>query len=280
MSKKWYNNGLEQRFFEEGCQPENYILGRLPFSKEHCEKLSQKKSGLIHINNGSDAKFVTEKEFNEVWRYKGYIRGSLFSDNALSNIRKSRKEFFKNNPDWVSPTSWKHGHDTWNKGIPMSEETRRKLSLKVTGRKLSEESRLQKIHNEYITKKKNNSFHVSSWEDICYRELVNKFGEDDVIRQYQSKEYPFNCDFYISTLNLYIELQFHWTHGKEPFDIHNPSHLKKLEIWKEKSKKSKYYKQAINVWTIHDIKKLSYRDKVNIKFLYNREAFYDFLRTV
>ena len=28
--------------------------------------------------------------------------------------------------------------------------------------------------------------------------------------------YPFACDFYISSLDLFIECNYHWTHGGKP----------------------------------------------------------------
>lgn len=40
-------------------------------------------------------------------------------------------------------------------------------------------------------------------ENKIYSELIKIFPE--VKRQYKSKEYPFFCDFYIPSLDLYIE---------------------------------------------------------------------------
>ena len=30
--------------------------------------------------------------------------------------------------------------------------------------------------------------------------------------------YPFACDFYISSLDLFIECNYHWTHGGKPYE--------------------------------------------------------------
>ena len=52
---------------------------------------------------------------------------------------------------------------------------------------------------------------------------------------YKDERYPFNCDFYIGDLDIFIELNLHWTHGKEPFDVKNKENLKIVEQWKEKT---------------------------------------------
>lgn len=51
-------------------------------------------------------------------------------------------------------------------------------------------------------------------------------------------------------MNLYIEYQGTWTHGKHPFDKTNEEDIERLNIWKNKN--TKFYKSAIEVWTIRD----------------------------
>ena len=76
----------------------------------------------------------------------------------------------------------------------------------------------QRKAKEYATKKKNNSFSTSKPEDRVYAFLCKRFNVDDVIRQFKSEKYPFNCDFYIKSLDFYIECNFSWTHGGHFFD--------------------------------------------------------------
>ena len=40
----------------------------------------------------------------------------------------------------------------------------------------------------------------------------------DVITQYKDDRYPFACDFYIPSLDLFIECNYHWTHGGKPYE--------------------------------------------------------------
>lgn len=122
------------------------------------------------------------------------------------------------------------------------------------------------------TKKKNNSFNKSIQEEQIYNYLLQKFNKDDIERQYKSKLYPFNCDFYIKTLDLYIEYHGTWTHGKKPFK----NSIEDLEKLKElKNKNSKYYNTAIYVWSNLDVRKLNTfkNNKLNYKIFYNINQF-------
>ena len=118
------------------------------------------------------------------------------------------------------------------------------------------------------TKRRNNSFKKSDKEVQCKKLLENKF--NDVKTQYSSDKYPFNCDFYIVSLDLYIECNFHWTHGKHKFDENNIEDIQTLELWK--SKGTKYFDNAINTWTKRDINKFNYAETNNLNYL----AFYSF----
>ena len=109
---------------------------------------------------------------------------------------------------------------------------------------------------EYNTKRKNHTFNTSKPEEQIYQLLLQKFNK--VERQYKSEFYPFNCDFYIPKLDLYIEYQGFWTHGKEPYNENNKEHKKIIEKWKKciknniSKKLKRQYNVAINVWTISD----------------------------
>ncbi len=139
----------------------------------------------------------------------------------------------------------------------------------------------------YNTKKKNNSFHTSKDENEAYDLLLTKFTKDDIIRQYKSEVYPFVCDFYIKSLDLYIEYNGTWTHGYDingkclgSFDENNLEHIKLLEFWENKSKEvnfkkkvKTYYKNAIYTWTVLDVKKLETfrKNNLNYKIFWNLE---------
>ena len=109
----------------------------------------------------------------------------------------------------------------------------------------------QKVHE---TKKKNGSYGKSKEEDYLYTVLVDIYGKDNVERQYKSDVYPFACDFYIISEDLYIEYNGIWTHGFTPY-IGSKENEVQLEEWKQKAITSKFYQNAIITWTISDVKK-------------------------
>lgn len=109
---------------------------------------------------------------------------------------------------------------------------------------------LQKRHD---TCKKNGTFNSSKPEQCIKSSLESIFV--DLAYQYRSDVYPFNCDFYIPSLDLYIEYHGSWTHGGRPFNKEDESCIEQLEHWQEKAKTSKFYQNAITTWTIRDAKK-------------------------
>ena len=101
------------------------------------------------------------------------------------------------------------------------------------------------------SKRRNGTFNKSNVEEKIYEILKAKF--KNVNRQFKSEKYPFNYDFYIEDINAYIECNFHWTHGLHPFNPSSDNDMKKLEMWREKAKTFKFYKNAIDAWTNRDI---------------------------
>ena len=97
--------------------------------------------------------------------------------------------------------------------------------------------------------------------------LKTIYQEDDIIRQYFDKNrYPYKCDFYIPSEDLFIEVHANWTHGGRPYKQNDPECQKQLELWKEKAKTSKYYQNAIYTWTVLDVKKVETANKNNLNF--------------
>ena len=132
--------------------------------------------------------------------------------------------------------------------------------------KIGKQIKLQKeINTKYI----NNSFNISKPEDNVYELLSESF--DNVIRQYHCERYPFNCDFYIKSLDLFIECNFHWTHGivnhkiYAPYNPENPEHQQILQLWQNKH--TKYFDAAIKTWTVRDPLKLKTARDNNLNYL-------------
>lgn len=107
----------------------------------------------------------------------------------------------------------------------------------------------------YDTKRKRGTFNSSSSEDILYGMLCDEFGKDDIVRQYNSDDYPFACDFYVKSRNMYIELNAYWMHGQHWFDSNSDEDINTLSELFAKSSGSNQYDGAIHVWTELDVTK-------------------------
>ena len=126
------------------------------------------------------------------------------------------------------------------------------------------------LKNKEIWKKSQDNRQISSkskLENDFLNYLKLKYESDDIITQYKSKEYPYYCDFYIKSINLYIEIQGHWTHNDHPFDINNLNDQQIMNIWRTKSLSDKYYKNALNTWTIKDVEKRNTAIQNNLNYL-------------
>lgn len=148
-------------------------------------------------------------------------------------------------------TRWKKGQIPYNKGIKGIVKQSKETAIK-----------------RFETFKQNNSYKKSKPEELYYKELCDKYGEDNVVRQYYSKDrYPFHADFYIKSEDLFIELNLHWTHGGHPFNQEDTNDVITLNEWKEKAKTSKFYMRAIYVWTDLDVRKRECARNNNLNFI-------------
>ena len=102
------------------------------------------------------------------------------------------------------------------------------------------------------TKRMNNSFNTSLSEYRLKNLLIDIFGESDVVSGYSCEAYPYQCDFYIKSRDLYIELNAHWTHDQHWYDVNCKDDVDKIHLW---SNKSDFYRNASTTWSIRDVKK-------------------------
>lgn len=125
-------------------------------------------------------------------------------------------------------------------------------------------SQNKNVYSKVITTKRyNGTFNTSKPEEYCY-EILSKI-YPDIIRQYSSSVYPFNCDFYVPSQDLYIEYNGSWTHGGHFYDANNSADIELLNKWKEKN--TEYYDNAIKTWTIRDVNKLNTAIKNDLNYV-------------
>lgn len=220
-------------------------------------------------------------------------------------VKEKFKELHKTNPN-MGMKNKKHSDEAkqkmkkahLGKKVTFTEEHKKNLSKAMTGKKKTAlhkqhvkeaiakrtpEEKKSIVKKVYLTKKQKGTFSgkskllyngieykCSEMELYIFTELSKKF---IVIPQYKSELYPFNCDFYISDIDLYMEYQGHWTHGKKPYDPNSKNDLKIIEEWKNKN--SKFYKHAIEIWSKRDVEKRNLAKENNLNWIefFNKEEF-------
>ena len=109
---------------------------------------------------------------------------------------------------------------------------------------------------------------MSEWEQEAFNKLTSKY--DVVVFNYYDKDrYPYLCDFYIGDLDMFIELNYHWCHGGEPY-TGTKKQLDLVDKWKEKG-----WYGNIKIWTVKDVQKRSYAKAYNLNYkeFFNKESF-------
>lgn len=246
---------LLQKYLDQGW--------KFGFSWNHCKNSSSAHKGHSPSNKGRTVPEETKRKISETLKRK-YDQGLEIG--------------FR--------TYWKSSHDSWCKGLTketdqrvmnisigkmgheVSKETRKKLHDSHYGKKIPKDKLEIILSKWYITKKLNNSFNYSKPEQMFYETLLELNKKYTIYRQYKDKErYPFYCDFYIEELDLFIEMNFHWSHGKHPFDKYSSEDISTLNEWLEKSNTSKYFSNSIEVWTKRDVNKRLIAAKNNLNYI-------------
>lgn len=297
MRRKWryYTNGVNEiSVFEGETPPEGYFPGRKPVSAETKQKQSESAQKRGPNNKGkklseqarkhmSESKKIFFKEnpgwISTTWFEKGHVpwnKGVPCSDSTkakLSISHTGRKYSDEVNKSKGRPG--RHLDDETKRKISVSRkkyfflnsDARALISARMSGRKLSDETKLKISKNRKI----GSGPKSRSEESVFY--ILSSMFHYNVIRQYKEERYPFFCDFYIKHLDLFIECNFHWTHGPCPYDAKSSKCTELLSTWEEKSKNSDYFKDAIKIWTVRDAHKIStaQNNSLNYIVLYNRD---------
>lgn len=127
------------------------------------------------------------------------------------------------------------------------------------------EKALKNAQNVESKNKKYETRKLSGWNrsnsEDKFKETMNDLGIEYKYN-YKSEKYPYKCDFYIPSKDLYIELNLFWTHGEHFYTKDDNS---TIELWK--SYKNDYYDAAIKIWTETDIAKRDCAIKNNLNYV-------------
>lgn len=127
----------------------------------------------------------------------------------------------------------------------------------------------------FESRRKNHTLNTSVPEQVLHKMLVDYFGEDDVMSNViVDNRYPYHVDFYIKSLDLFIELNGDICHNNHWFDNANPRDLQILQSWRENAEriekstgKTSKYTKYIKTWTQTDIEKREAARKNKLHYL-------------
>ena len=284
-TKLAYENAIQKKIDEDPFYFQNQTKKTI--------QTKQEKYGDPHWNNSEQAKQTRLNHFGQYQPldFKEKVKNTLLNDHGDPNWNNSEKHqqtclenygvlSYSQTEEFLEKckkTNQSHLGVDWPAQHPQTIEKMSASCRKNFGVDFYPQSKEHKalykdeifVKNRqekiYKTKRENGTFTTSKPEEIAYDLLCSKFGDENVIRQYSSDVYPFNCDFYIKGIDLYIELNAYWTHGNHFFDVNNLDDIKIVETWK--SKHTKFFDAAIDTWTRRDLFKAQTAIKNKLHYL-------------
>lgn len=303
--KKWFNNGLQEIQISDGSLvPEGFKKGRLPKPKEIDKLISiVSKEDLFRFyileNNSFQDTFehynITRRHLRQLLNYydisKGKHQKAAFKitrshENYVAGGKKSaetQKQNWKEKSDeereqWSQKQSAAHKTEKYRKikseqntqywqSLSKEERERQNKLRSETGKKTWSNPELkayqQQRMSEERAKRTGNRFRTIAEEKIYNRLLADY---PDVKYEYYDERYPYNCDFYIRSLDLFIEYQGYPSHGTRPYDVNDP---------KSVEESYKMYGEWLVNYTQTDVKKHETAKNNNLNFIriYPRSSF-------
>ena len=269
------------------CSQQCYAKNDSNFSKQHVkDKIKQTCLERYGVENGGASEISIQKAKNTFIKKYGVSNPNKTSE-VRNKIKQTCLERYGVEHNWQSEQSKQSSKQTCLEryGVEYTfQSENNKLKSKQTwlskygvDHPLKSDIVKSKIDYNLMvkhineTKRKNNSFNISKQEDECYALLKEKY--HDVIRQYMDERYPFNCDFYVPSFDLFIEFNCSQYHQNHPFDKDNEQDIIILEELKLKANLSKrhnegklsQYDNIIKTWTIRDVNKrnIAKQNKLN-----------------
>ena len=190
--ENYYSNHLPSECMKKFNIPSHHIFNRI-LDEFNIRRHSASENTSIQMKNMSEENKKIRR--NKISQSNSGRCVSEETRRKISEAEKGKKRNFKSQETYLKScsTRWYKGQKAHNKGIygvvKQSQET---------------------IIKRFDTMKKNNSFNKSKEEEKYYSYLLHLYSPEDIVRQYYDKDrYPFHCDFYIKSEDLFIELNKH-----------------------------------------------------------------------
>lgn len=207
-----------------------------------------------------------------------------YSNQRNSKISNTLKDFWGNTTiEYKEKREKKKSESRNNWTIEEKQLYHEKMSeAAIEQRKLITKSEYKERSKKgFETRKANHTMNTSSFEEKLYKLLISYFSVDDVIREYcDDTRYPFHCDFYIKSKDLFIELNLHPSHNNHPYDENNKDDVAEKELLIESN--TDWNNMIVDVWTKRDVEKLSFAIKNNLNYvtIYTQNQFNKFCQKI
>ena len=219
------------------------------YGAEYYNQTKEGKSKLSNILGSEKVRNKVEQTCLERYGVKNVSRSTIIKK-KISDTHKSTEYQNKIKQIYLE----RYGVEHLLQSNEFQNKYKQTCLKKYNAENYAQSEEYQSRHDEIQTKSNNTKRLNHTFSSSQIEELFSDYLDSQNIeykRQYRSKEYPFNCDFYLPKYDLYIEIQASWTHGGHPFNKEADKYV--LETWK--SKNTDYYNNAIETWTVRDVKK-------------------------
>ena len=275
---KVFNDGKREYHIKNGeVVPDGLVAGKLPWSDEHRERFiktwemkSDEEKSEINIKRSvavkkADAEKDPEQKALEYEKRKDTMRNKSDEEKAIYRKKISDSTMGKNK----GKVAWSKGKTKNDCPSIKSASEKNSAHMKEYWENKTKEEALEWRASARKKMHENGTCKTSRAEDMLFEELCAEYGSENVIRHYDcDPRYPFECDFYIKTLDLFIELNKHPSHGTHPF---NPNSIDDILLFEELSgKEDKWSKMILDVWANRDVIKLetAIKNNLNYKVIY------------
>ena len=227
-------------------------------------------------------KAVSNRNYIEIRKKSAITKKQRYGNENYNNSKKAQETNLKN----IGKKSYLELDEIHKKGVEASKlpETHKKIkqtNIKNHGVECPFQFDYVNNQTEEVKKKRHDTRLNNGWNQNGDENLfMNYLNKLNIVyyHNYKTEKYPYNCDFYIPSLDLYIELNIYWTHCGHFFNSNDENDLSILNNLKLKSKEKDTYKKAIHTWTISDIEKrdIAIKNKLNYVVIWNRKQLKSF----
>lgn len=224
-----------------------------PNQHDHMVKMSMKAAEKLQTLKDTD--------------YEEYLK---YQDKRSSNVSKGLYKFWSDVADdeYIQNREIKkqQSRDNWSDEEKILYYNKMSESAKRDRASTSPEEYHRRSILATQTKKKNGTMNTSSFEDVTYDLLKDIYGDNDIIHDdYIDNRYSTKCDFYIKSLDIFIELNIHPSHGKHSYNEHNEDDLFLAEQLRLKN--DKWSNMILDVWCNRDVSKLNQAKENNLNYI-------------